>query len=266
MTITKIDDHIELAQDRLVEQYKNSKRLNDLIAALVEPLQHAEDEVFKVYTERWLDKAKGQQLDNIGAIVGEARSGRNDDDYKVAIILRIVINSSGGEPESIITAVKLLVNADKVVYKDIYPANFSLFIQGGQLLSNLEEVVDSLSPAGVGKPILTYSPTDKPFIFTEITNKNEDFFVQTSTGTGRELSGFDVNTVEGIFGLTVTTENIDDDTFGEGFAEVYINISTLDIGGFEYDIGDGTILQLDTATENEDYTISEFGGTLTEVI
>ena len=76
-------------------------------------IQDLEDSSFEVLLNRWIDTAVGVQLDGVGAIVGEAREGRGDDEYRLAIKARIQINFSEATPEDILTA---LVNFYEAVY------------------------------------------------------------------------------------------------------------------------------------------------------
>ena len=83
---------------------------------------------YDLYTERSLDTSIGAQLDGIGRIVGLDRDGLDDVDYRATLIIQIQINKAGGEPESIITAIRQLFKTEIIAFKEIYPANYEVYI------------------------------------------------------------------------------------------------------------------------------------------
>jgi hypothetical protein len=104
MTLTKTTDHVTEALEHFVEQFKGKPNLSALMTAFVNQVQDLEDACYELYTERWIDTAVGVQLDGLGAIVGEDREGRGDEEYRLAIKAQIQINFSEATPEDILTA------------------------------------------------------------------------------------------------------------------------------------------------------------------
>jgi hypothetical protein len=111
-----------------------------------------------------ISTAFGQQLDGIGANVDEPRGGRNDDEYRTGIMLRIGINMSSGEPETIINVAKTICNAEMIQYSEISPAKVHLFIKVAVPPSNVYNTIKSILPAGVGLNI-DYITDELPFVF-----------------------------------------------------------------------------------------------------
>jgi hypothetical protein len=267
MSLIKITDHVQQAQDRLVEQYKESVNLNNLIEAVVLPIQDIENQTDELYRLRLISTAYGVQLDKIGTIIGEARFGRNDSDYRSAIITRININVSGGEPESIISAIRQIIGPFTIEYIDIFPAYFQIFMQTVNFVPNVLELIEPLNPAGVGSCILLQGGNESPFVFSELSSEPSEFFVQSGNFNNDEVSDLElVFSIGNDYNLGVEIETITEDLTGDGFAEIYLNEAILLIDGAEYDIGDGNLLELDLSEANEDYTVSSFGGELVEVI
>lgn len=82
----------------LIKQYAESPRLQAFICALLDPLQEAEDAINDALTIVLdVNVAEGVNLDLIGAIVGEPRQGRDDDDYRLVLKVRIRVNRSDGK-------------------------------------------------------------------------------------------------------------------------------------------------------------------------
>jgi hypothetical protein len=98
--------HNRVALDLLPGQFQNSTNLRALVTALVDGdtgVQSLEDTLWDLYTLRWLWLAEGRQLDGIGDILGEPRSGTTpDDEYRARLYVRIVSNTSQGTPDEIL--------------------------------------------------------------------------------------------------------------------------------------------------------------------
>lgn len=68
--------------------------------------------------------AVGQQLDNLGEIVGETRQGRSDEDYEVAIRGRVKLNISSGTIEDVYAIAGLIAPTLTTSLQEFYPAAF----------------------------------------------------------------------------------------------------------------------------------------------
>ena len=79
--------------------------------------------------------AEGQQLDNLGEIVGETRQGRSDEDYLIAIRAKIKLNISSGTIEDVLAVAALVEDGFTYVTEELFPAAFEITIQ--------EDVTDS---------------------------------------------------------------------------------------------------------------------------
>lgn len=81
MSVQQID-HIEQANDLIVEQYKTSVRLKAYIDAFMAQGNEIEVALFQLLNERNIDNAVGEQLDVIGRIVGLGRILVDAEDLK----------------------------------------------------------------------------------------------------------------------------------------------------------------------------------------
>jgi len=105
----------------LVQQFKTKENFIQFIQALASECQVLEDVFKELYFERWLETCIGAQLDRIGEIVGLSRNGETDDDYRIDLKLQILINASKGEPEILITALKIFTRSTHVIIYEFFP-------------------------------------------------------------------------------------------------------------------------------------------------
>lgn len=122
--ITKNNDHVEQALAKRIEQFKRKIRFGNLLTSYVAEVQDLEDALFQILDDTNLDSAVGQQLDNIGEIVGEPRNGRDDATYLIAIRARILLNTSEGTIEDIILLILALQSGLEVEILEFFPAAF----------------------------------------------------------------------------------------------------------------------------------------------
>lgn len=83
-----------------------------LVSALVGACQPLEAALMQLLLLRRVDTAEGAQLDVIGAIVGRARDGADDDVYRRRIRAQIATNASDGRTEDLIAITDLVVYDD----------------------------------------------------------------------------------------------------------------------------------------------------------
>jgi hypothetical protein len=114
---------------RLLEQFKNKPRIESIVRALMGQVQDLEDALMTALLERFLaDTTIGVQLDGIGQIVGQARSGLSDDDYRVYLRARILINLSDGQPEELITILQTMLSGSDVEIIETFPAELRILL------------------------------------------------------------------------------------------------------------------------------------------
>lgn len=147
--ITKILDHTEEAFNRLAEQYKGRVNFESILRSIVYGYDELEDCFFNLDEKRLsIFDAEGEQLDQVGKIIGQERLNFDDAFYRVLLLARIGINVSNGEPERIINTLKLLTRANFVHYMNLRNAEIALGSDGvinpltvEFLITNLERTV-----------------------------------------------------------------------------------------------------------------------------
>lgn len=169
-----ISNHIERGIDLLITQFRkkrpensdpNPNNLIELLSVFLKQVQYVEYIESDLLQLRFLDFANGVQLDGIGAIVGEERNGKSDEEYRIAIKFRVYINRSSGEAEVLIAFVKDFTNATRVRLQEAYPAGLYIFTNGTNVIQNfnLKEAIEQLMAAGVKLRGLFYLDPDATY-------------------------------------------------------------------------------------------------------
>lgn len=120
--LTFYENVAEDTSNLLVQQFKTKQNFINFIQALSSECQLLENVFKELYTECSIDYAIGTQLDGIGQIVGLARNGESDDDYRIDLKLQILINASKGQPEILITALKIFTRSTVIILYEFFPA------------------------------------------------------------------------------------------------------------------------------------------------
>jgi len=158
----RIFEHVEALKGRFTSQYELADKIKGFAGVFGERMQGVERALWSLLVQRWISYGEGEQLDLMGEVVGEPRFGRVDEVYRGALFARIGVNLSGGEPEGIIAFFAQVAGADNVFYRDVYPAGFSVFVDGEVFASDTERV-RQVVPAGVGTGYVLSSGGKVPF-------------------------------------------------------------------------------------------------------
>lgn len=144
----KIENHVEVAQDYLLSQFRHKPNILKILEVYINQVQEIELEYFSLLDSLGIESAVDFGLDLIGKEVGELRQARNDDDYRDAILTRIFINNSSGTPEEVIASTLQITKADTVKYSEQYPAGVVLEILGAEYVSKAPTIRKTI-PAAV---------------------------------------------------------------------------------------------------------------------
>lgn len=144
----QINNHTTEMQELLLSQFKHSPNILALIGIYGEQIQDLEIEYFKLLDSLGIDTATDYSLDLIGKEVQESRQGRNDTDYRMAILTRIFLNTVSGTPEEVMSASKQITGATIVNYSEQYPAGVVLEIVDAEYVSKAM-TIKKILPAGV---------------------------------------------------------------------------------------------------------------------
>ncbi len=124
-------DHVELALAKL-PAYLQKQRWQELVTAIAEEIQEADDAIVAVVAQLHLDDATDAMLDRAGAFVGQPRAGMDDDAYRLRIKGRIAVLRSLGLVEDLNRLARLLLVDDgyTIAVSPEPPAGLTLVIGG----------------------------------------------------------------------------------------------------------------------------------------
>jgi hypothetical protein len=131
MSLTPIPDHYLDLVDIIITQFRDKYNYNELLKIFSKQVDEIEVVIFQLLNDRWLDTAIGEQLDILGRILVLDRAGRDDETYRRMLKAKAYINTTNGEPESIINALLLISDTiTEVIYEPAYPAGFHIWTDG----------------------------------------------------------------------------------------------------------------------------------------
>lgn len=113
MIASQIRTHTTDAQSRLLQALQNRPVINGIIKCLVDEIQALENAMYPLNAGRALvgGTASGAQLDGIGQLVGLARSGADDTEYRVLLLGTIAQNNSRADNETLLRIAELIFSA-----------------------------------------------------------------------------------------------------------------------------------------------------------
>jgi len=164
--LIKQTDYPGMALELLIEQYKNSPNIKNILEVNGVLINDLETGIFEVRDNFWLvSSAKGVQLDILGKIWKADRNGMIDADYRQLILQKALLNISG-TPEEIITVLELIFGATYTQYTPDYPtrpATFVIITDGIVTQTQLETYI----PAGVEVALIAIISNATPFAFLD---------------------------------------------------------------------------------------------------
>lgn len=194
--IEYVDDHADQAVELLLEQFRDSERLHDLLRAYVAQIEDLERVLWDMLTLRSLDDATGAQLDGLGRIAAEPRSGRSDADYRAAIRVRLLILRSNGTLPEILRILSLVAVGAETgsVYGITLPPGSALveiredWTVG---LPTLQRVASAIAPGGVRLDVLTTEDASAALTFGALESESSSTqgFADSALTVGGYASG-----------------------------------------------------------------------------
>lgn len=142
---------VELGTERLIEFFKQAARNRDMMKSLLEPVQDAENALWALYTAFDPRTAVGDQLDILGGLVGEERDGRSDADYRVGILVRVLVNTSDGTIEQLLAIAGAMVPTALTSLLEFFPASVRVDFDtlGSLNMDNIYELLREAKGGGV---------------------------------------------------------------------------------------------------------------------
>lgn len=168
--------HVADGLARLLTSWKDKPKMVAFVRIILERVQHIEDVYRDIYTLSWLETAEGLQLDNLGAIVDEARKGRADALYRPWIKASVLVNRANGLQSDLLRVLRLIIgDAPTVTYTRVPPATFKIEIAGvpssGDVAQTVHGLLSEVKGAGI-RMDLEYTD-DVPTAFTFWTDATE---------------------------------------------------------------------------------------------
>src|SRR5690606_29928755 len=149
------------------------------------------DALYAVQFVRDVAGASGAQLDEIGAVVGQPREGRDDATYRRWIHARMLINRGAGELETLIQAMRLTLDAENPRAVESYPARVHLHTDGLSITdaeaADVLRMLRGARAAGV-RLVLYYEPHPLPETFTFNGTEEQGFGDSADPTAGGTLS------------------------------------------------------------------------------
>lgn len=162
-TLYHFPDHAPAARGQLLEVDRARARMVAWLNVESARDQALEDSLWDMHEGMWLNTATGAQLDMLGAIVGEARQGRDDTTYRLWVKARARANRSSGTPNDALAVLSLVLESTATIeYIDESPrdAVYRIYVAGTSVdLVQVRKLLELTKPAGVQLD-LVYSPPD----------------------------------------------------------------------------------------------------------
>lgn len=180
-----ITDHQAQVVGNLLWQFRDSPKLVELVQIFAAEIQSLEDLYNDLIDDRYLDAAIGVQLDQYGKIVGWARQGFDDDDYRRLLKIGIAANQTDAQIDEITYIIQQLIEptTGNIRYTQRGRAHYSLdwIIDpptDPDWLRIVEAIMDKITAAGVS------------WEMTEGTDQTNPVFRFDTIGAGYDLGGF----------------------------------------------------------------------------
>lgn len=143
--------HAAEAISHLIQFFRDGPRNQAVLSAVMTQVQELEQALWDTFHAFNVDDAEGDQLDLLGGLVGEGRSDRIDDNYRVAIRVRILVNRSDGRTEDLIAICRGIDPTATITFSD--PGTMAIYISmsslGGLTLSEAYALLRAAKTAGV---------------------------------------------------------------------------------------------------------------------
>lgn len=194
MSIEKITNHTDQAKGRLPDRFALATQFRNLIDLMGGRTQELENMLFNLFEQRAISTATGKQLDKAGEILNLPRElGESDSAYRSRLYSATGQLEKSGEVESVIDIYDFLISPDMVMYKELYPAGFSL-----TALTDIDaedrdedryntEAMKAVKAGGVDMELIISPFTDSFELSDESeTDINDDSPIDESHGLGRD--------------------------------------------------------------------------------
>lgn len=167
MSISKIGNYDDVTRDRMIQQFKDecAPNIDGLLQTIVVEMQEVEDVLFQLLLNRDVTNAVGAQLDIIGEIVGIAREGRSNTEYRQAVLVQIQVNNTGGQEAALAALLENLVDPDVISIIEVFPAGLDVSIDETGVTIGTVQLLRKAVAATVDLQFSQVDPGETPFAF-----------------------------------------------------------------------------------------------------
>jgi len=156
-------DYDEQMRRLLLSQDRDKPNILALARAIATGLQTVEDDLFDLPLSTSLALGTGDALDKLGAIVGEARLGLDDDAYRRFIGAKILVNRSEGTPEELLAIFRIITGSENCYHYDLPPGGFVLVTVRTSWMTDVEmrrvrRMMDDARAAGIAMELIEAAP------------------------------------------------------------------------------------------------------------
>lgn len=139
---TQVTDHVAQALARIAGR-DSKPNIVAFISILAQQTQETEDAWWQLFAERGVSAAVGDQLDDLGEIVGQPRNGLSDSDYQRHISARIAANNSDGLVNDFLRVSRSVLDDASLTlrFQPQYPAGAILHVESGLLTSDIADIL-----------------------------------------------------------------------------------------------------------------------------
>lgn len=136
-------------------QHREAPRLQALVAILRAEVGALRTDIAALMTQERLASAAGEHLDRWGALVGQARRGLSDGDYRRVLTAALLAYRSRGVPARIVAAAGVLMGVTpRYIRRGTASYRLIFDTTGGNALPLLflavaQPILDAMAPAGV---------------------------------------------------------------------------------------------------------------------
>ena len=127
-------------------------------------LQELEGVLWQELLLRRLALGYGQQLDDLGELLGLTRDTMTDADYRDALRWKAALNVSNGTIEEILVAAAALDGVVQAQLLEAFPATMTLYLHGTMATAGLRRIIEAMPKEGVCLALVS-ADGERPFVF-----------------------------------------------------------------------------------------------------
>lgn len=131
-------DYAEEGLERMLDQFDGSVNLRLLASSYLQRAQDFEDATWPILAERGLENMTAARLDGLGDSIGLKRSGRDDDDFRIAITAELLVLRSSGTGDELIGIIDAffpgwLGGGGEIDFWELYPKTIYIRLVDGRM-------------------------------------------------------------------------------------------------------------------------------------